>query len=62
MRDVRLEVRVPSEEKERLARAAAADGLSMSQFVRTAVAACTDAVLAELHEITLLGGPCQPAG
>lgn len=54
MRDVRLDVRIPSEDKERIARAAAADGLTMSQFVRTAVSRRTDAVLAELHEITLL--------
>ena len=54
MRDVRLDIRVRSEEKERISRAAAADGLTLSQFVRIAVAGHADAVLAELHEITLL--------
>jgi len=54
MRDVRLDVRLPAADKDRIGRAAAADGLTMSQFVRTAVSGRTDAVLAELHEITLL--------
>jgi len=50
----RLEVRLGPGEKDRLARAAAADGITASRFVREAVAARVSEVLAELHEITLV--------